>query len=285
MSSTQLLRLDERAAGVKKLFADNTDRMLKLAPRHGTDPNRLLSIAFTSIAYDSKLVACTPQSIIGGVFESLKLGLMLGGPSQEAWLIPFGSEATLVIGFQGYRNILDRGRGVIDVHPRTVYAGDDFDVSFGTPRDRITHRPYWLTGRAKGSLVAVYAMANLRGGGQQIEVMPKAEVDAHRDRSRAKNSGPWVNDYDAMALKTVIRKIAKYLPKSNELLSRALDLDDRADRGVPQDFEIAGFTVPQEGPKKPALDALTENVVGSSSTSDITPEESAAIDAELAKEQ
>jgi hypothetical protein len=34
-----------------------------------------------------------------------------------------------------------------------------------------------------------------------------------------------------------VRKISKYLPKSNELLARALDLDDRADRGVDQNFE------------------------------------------------
>lgn len=284
MASTQLIRMDERANGIKALFKENNDRMIKMAPRTTADPSRLLSIAFNSIVFDDKLVVCSPQSLIGGVFEALKLGIALGGPMQEGWLIPFGREATLIVGFQGYRNILDRGRGVIDVHPRAVWAGDEFDLQYGTPRDKITHRPYWMLSRAKGELVAVYAIANLRGGGQQIEVMPREEVDAHRKRSRASSSGPWVTDYDAMALKTVIRKIAKYLPKSNELLARALDLDDKADRGVPQGFDVTGLVLPAEvatGPKKPALEALTDRVVGG----DLTAEENARRDAELAAEE
>lgn len=302
MAGTQLIRMDERANVVKQLFKDNSERMIKMAPRTLGDPQRLLTIAFNTIAFDDKLVQCTPQSLIGGVFEALKLGVALGGPMQEAWLIPFRNskinafEATFIVGFQGYRNILDRGRGVIDVHPRAVYAGDEFDMQYGTPRDKISHRPYWMLGKTekdKGQLMCVYAIANLRGGGQQIEVMPRAEVDAHRARSRAKDSGPWVSDYDAMALKTVIRKIAKYLPKSNELLARALDLDDKADRGVPQDFDVTGLVMPAEaqaGPKKPALDQLTDRVVGTQETSESTggelsPEENARLDAELAAEE
>lgn len=291
MSTTQLVRMDQRANVVKQLFKDNNDRMVKMAPRTVGDPNRLLTIAFNTIVYDDKLVQCTPESLIGGCFEALKLGVALGGPMQEAWLIPFRNskinalEATFIVGFQGYRNILDRGRGVIDVHPRAVYAGDEFDLAYGTPRDKIVHRPHWMIAKEKGQLVAVYAIANLRGGGQQIEVMPRAEVDAHRARSRAKDSGPWVTDYDAMTLKTVIRKIAKYLPKSNELLARALDLDDKADRGVPQDFDLEGLVIPAattDDAKAPALDRLTKAVTGQQAA-DLTPAENAALDAELAE--
>jgi recombinational DNA repair protein RecT len=87
-------------------------------------------------------------------------------------------------------------------------------------------------------LYAAYCVARLRRGGKQMEVMLKDEIDEHRAKSRAKDSGPWVNEYVPMALKTTVRKISKYLPKSNELLARALDLDDKADRGVNQDFDL-----------------------------------------------
>jgi len=82
----------------------------------------------------------------------------------------------------------------------------------------------------------------LRGGGLQLEGMPKAEIDEHRQRSRAKDSGPWVSDYDAMALKTTIRKISKYLPKSSEAMSRLLDLDNAADLGLSQNLELPAGT-------------------------------------------
>ena len=251
---TQLIKLDDRAKRLSSVFTQNSAAMTKMVPRTLGDPTRLLRIAFNNVAYDTGLleVAATERglaSILGGVMEALKLGLTIGGPAQECWLIPFKEKgtpvATLIIGYQGYRNILDRAKSVIALHPRAVYLHDEFDVNFGT--QKIHHKPYWLLGEKEpGELVAVYAIANLQRGGVQIEVMPKREIDEHRAKSRAKDSGPWRDYYDAMALKTVIRKIAKYLPKSSELLLRALDLDDKADRGVPQDFEVSDFIIPPE---------------------------------------
>jgi recombination protein RecT len=210
------------------------------------DPGRLLRIAYNNVAFDSALLECssTPAgmaSIFGGVMEALKLGLTIGGPMQESWLIPFNVKgtkiATLIIGYQGFRNILDRGKSVIDLHPVAVYSNDEFDYELGS-RPYVKHKPR-LTDR--GELIAVYAVAHLPRGGIQLEVMGKAEVDQHRAKSRAGQTGPWVDHYEAMALKTVVRKISKYLPKSSEILARAIDLDDRADRGVEQNFDLEGM--------------------------------------------
>lgn len=255
---SQLVQVSKQADQIKSIFKVNHDRMVRMAPRTTGDPNRLLTVAFNSIVYNSDLVQCTPASLFGGVLEALKLGLTIGGPMQESWLVPFRNkgvqEATLIIGYQGYRTLIDRAKSVMDLHPRAVYANDEFDFQFGT-HPKVHHIPYWRVGKpAPGELIAVYAVAHLRGGGVQIEVMPKAEVDQHRAKSRAKDSGPWVNFYDAMALKTVVRKIAKYLPKSSELMARALQLDEQADLGIPQEFEVEGLVldVPTELPTVPA---------------------------------
>lgn len=250
--ATQLVQASSRAEDVKRLFVLNNDAMVKMAPRTTGDPSRLIRIAYNAIAFDSKLVQCTRESLIGGVMEAVKLGITLGGPMQEGWLLPFRNsrentlDATLIVGYQGYRNIIDRGKSVVDLHPRAVYANDEFEFEFGV-HPRIRHRPYWMAGAAEpGPLKCVYAVARLARGGVQVEVMPVKEVEAHRQRSRQKDSGPWKNDYDAMALKTVIRKISKYLPKSSEILARALDLDEKADLGLPQDFDLSGLVVPPE---------------------------------------
>ncbi len=247
----QLIKVEDQRAMILRAFTSNGQAIAKVVPRTMGDPNRLIRIAYNNVVNDPLLLACTEtaegiRSIIGGVMEALKLGLMIGGPSQEAFLIPFKDKgtpkATLIIGYQGFRNILDRSKSVIDVHPRAVYANDEFDVDFGT--QRIHHKPWWRVGaKESGDLIAVYAIAHLQRGGVQIEVMPKSEIDAHRTRSRAGNSGPWVTDYDAMALKTVVRKIAKYLPKSSEILMRALDLDTKADLGAAQDFDVEALVI------------------------------------------
>lgn len=244
---SQLVRLDDRSKQLNALFSNNMNAMAKMIPRTMGDPNRLLRIAYNNVAYNTDLLECLATqsgvaSVFGGVMEALKLGLTIGGPMQESWLIPFrnhgNKEAVLIIGYQGFRNILDRGKSVIDLHPVAVHQNDQFDFELGS-RPVIRHKPV-LSGE-KGPLVAVYAVAHLPRGGIQMEVMGKDEVDEHRAKSRAKDSGPWVEFYEAMALKTVIRKIAKYLPKSSEILARALDLDDKADRGVDQGFDVEGL--------------------------------------------
>lgn len=282
----QLVQLGEQARVVQHVFTANLQAMAKMVPRTMGDPSRLLRIAYNSVAYDPLLLetsktAAGMASIVGGVMEALKLGLTIGGPMQEAFLIPFRNkgtlEATLIVGFMGYRNILDRSKSVLDLQPRAVYANDEFDVNFGT--SKVFHKPYWLLGQKEpGELVAVYCIAHLQRGGIQIEVMPRAEIDEHRARSRAKDSGSWVTDYAAMALKTVIRKIAKYLPKSSEILMRALDLDMKADLGESQDFDVTGLvfddTVPSKQVGSSRLDALKQKLPAAATqpaTADATP--------------
>lgn len=302
---SQLIRLDQRSQTIVKLFEDNKKRMIAAAPRSTGDPMRIFQIAFNSIAYNTDLLECTQQSLVGGVFESLKLGIALGGPMQEGWLIPFKNQgqktATLIVGYMGYRNIIDRAGAVVDMHPRAVHIREveekAFDYWFGD-EPRIMHRPRY-TVRTENDLHAVYCVARLRRGGKQMEVLLKDEVDDHRKKSRAKDSGPWVNEYVAMALKTSVRKISKYLPKSNELLARALDLDERADLGKDQDFEIpAGTTLideemKQAGPPRSPMDALKDrmgvkpDIVVTSESPDEARlrEENEALDRKLAAEE
>jgi recombinational DNA repair protein RecT len=80
-------------------------------------------------------------------------------------------------------------------------------------------------------------------------VMTRREVEKHRDRSATRGSGPWVTDYEAMALKTVLRKLCKFLPASVEL-KRAVELDERAEAGLPQDLPSidAEYTEESEPP-------------------------------------
>lgn len=268
----QLIQLTDQSKTIQKLFSVNRDRMIRGAPKN-VDPNRLLSIAFNAIAFNTDLLQCTPVSLVGGVFETLKMGLTLGGPMQEAWLVPFNNnktgqkEATLIVGYQGYRVLIDRGRSTLDLHPRAVHNGvgrpggkaDEFDYEYGT-NPRIVHRTNGSTPDKENQLLCVYAVARLRGGGLQMEVLLKEEVDAHRARSRAGKSGPWVTDYVPMALKTSIRKIAKYLPKSTLEMQKALEMDEKADMGTDQEFDIEGLIIDAESAKGPTPQARLEGV-------------------------
>jgi len=144
-------------------------------------------------------------------------------------------------------------------------------------------------------------VAHLRGGGRQLVAMPRADIDKHRARSRAANDGPWVTDYDAMALKTVVRVLAKYLPKQSEVmvqLAHALELDAKADAGESQlDIEAQALQVFDEEPSaggkldslkaklglplEPPSAAVTPVVLEVSDAEKARIEENTRLDAEL----
>jgi recombination protein RecT len=272
----QLITQHQHTNTLRALMKANTEAMLRMAPRSTGDPARLLRIAFNTVAYDDKLSECLTTmpgkaSILGGIMEALKLGITLGGPMQEGWLIPFKNQGTpmaqLIVGYQGYRNIIDRGGSVISMQPRAVHVADfeagHFDYDLGD-NPRIHFRPQHPQPEKKEDLYCVFMVAHLRRGGKQIDLMFIPEIESHRLKSRARESGPWKDYYVPMAMKTIVRKMSKYLPKSNELLARALDLDNKADSGEPQDFEMEGLTVPED--EKPtaqrpkALEALKDKL-------------------------
>ena len=55
-------------------------------------------------------------------------------------------------------------------------------------------------------------------GFEKTVYMSREEAEAHgRKYSKAYNNGPWKTDFDAMARKTVIRKLLKYGPMSTKM--------------------------------------------------------------------
>jgi len=82
---------------------------------------------------------------------------------------------------------------------------------------QVTEHTYDIT-KERGEIVAAYAQVTLKSGAVQAEIMPRAEVDAIRDKSRAGKSGPWVSNYGEMAKKTAFRRLTKWLTLSPEVM-------------------------------------------------------------------
>lgn len=72
----------------------------------------------------------------------------------------------------------------------------------------------------------VYAVARLKDGGTQFEVMTRKQIELVRSQSKAGNNGPWVTHWEEMAKKTAIRRLFKYLPVSIEI-QRAVSMDEK----------------------------------------------------------
>lgn len=211
-------------------------------PKHLT-ADRMVRIALTVLRKTPKLLQCDPQSFVGAVMVASQLGLEPDGMLGHGYLIPYGKEVQFVPGYKGLLELARRSGSIISISARVVRAKDDFFYQFGLHED-LKHVP--CDDDDPGQMTHVYAVAHLKDGGHQMEVMPISEVKAIRDGSKgyqtAKQYGkdsPWDTHPEEMAKKTVLRRLCKMLPASTEL-ARAVVLDERADAGIEQGnvFEV-----------------------------------------------
>jgi len=196
-------------------------------------PERLLKMALTAASKTPLLYKCTKISIVRAVMDGAELGLDISGQLGSAYLIPFYNnkekyyEAVFMIGYRGLIDLSRRSGEISTISATAVHENDFFECSYGLSPDIIHRRP--ALGDDRGDIVGVYAVAVLTDGAKQFEVMDKSEIDKIRALSKAGGSGPWKDFYDEMARKTVIRRLAKYLPLSVEVqtqLSRAVERED-----------------------------------------------------------
>jgi recombination protein RecT len=211
--TTQLApRKKDQVATIKDLMEGSKDRWASLLPKE-MSPERLMKVALMSISRNNTLLQCSPQSLREAFIDASTLGLDCTGTMGEAYLVPYKGEAKFIIGYKGLIALARRSGQIESIEANVVYQNDHFELDLGT-QSRIVHRPN-LDGD-RGPLRLVYAVAKLAGGQIQTDYMTRQEIDAIRQRSRASSNGPWVTDYNEMARKTVVRRLAKYLPLSVE---------------------------------------------------------------------
>jgi len=190
-------------------------------PNVGVTAERLTRIVMTQLRVNEKLANCTPQSLLGALMLTAQLGLE-PGPLGQAYLVPFGNEVQFIVGYKGLISLAYRSGGIV-ISAYEICQNDLFKHDYGTGQVQHTFHLQ----KDRGPLIGVWAKAVMPSGQTSIRVMTKAEVEEHRARSRSKNNGPWVTDYDAMAKKTVIRALCSQLPLSSEA-QKAIAADETA---------------------------------------------------------
>lgn len=252
----EIVPLSKKMENVRSLLEKAKPQIALALPRH-LSADRMLRIAMTSIRRTPKLASCSQQSLLGAIMQAAQLGLEPDGVLGMAYLVPFKEEVQLIVGFKGLVDLARRSGQLSTIYARIVHAADAFEYAYGLS-ERLEHIP--TREDDPGDVVAVYAVARLKDGAQQFEVMTKREVDQIRAQSRAAEDGPWVTHYEEMAKKTVLRRLCKMLPASVEL-ARAVAIDERADLGLPQQLEDV-IDVPESHHGKPTLDdVVAENGV------------------------
>lgn len=183
-----------------------------------------------------RMANVTPESFLAACMEAAQLGLRPEGTLGEAYIIPRKDRKTgrtlanFQIGYQGVLKLAMRA-GVVKIEARVAFEDEEFEVVYGT-QPGINHRPN-LHAPLKGrQILAAYAVATLKGGETQFEVVDRDELDRTAEKSghpgNRTPSDVWRDHPVAMAKKTAILRLCKFLPNPDHHAKRALQDADKA---------------------------------------------------------
>lgn len=231
--NTEITQAQAKPATLKAIL--NSENMkLQIAaclPKHMT-AERMARVVTTAMLRTPKLADCDQASFFKAILDLSAWGLEPDG--RRAHLIPFRNnklgimECQLILDYKGLVELARRSGEVATIHADVICKNDDFSYAFGSDQ-HLRHRPNL---EDRGPILGSYAHVRLKDGTEQFEVLSKSEIDGIRGRSRSKDNGPWVTDYNEMAKKSSFRRLSKWLPISAEMAD-AFERDN-------EDFERRG---------------------------------------------
>lgn len=217
MTETVTTAVAKQDTGVETLIRHYADRFGDVLPEHIVT-DQFVGLAIGALNRDPKLRKAAETnrgSFLNALLDCARLGHTPG--TDEYALVPFGSEVVGIEQYQGQIERMYRAGAVASIVAELVYDKDDFTFRLGVD-DKPTHEVDWFN-PDRGTMVGAYAYATMRGGAtSKVIVMGRADIEKHRDASpaaKAKDS-PWTKWPEAMWLKTVVRQLEKWVPKSAE---------------------------------------------------------------------
>lgn len=175
-----------------------------------------------------KIARANPKSLESAILNIAAIGISLNPASQHAYLVPRSGAICLDISFQGLKKIATDSGAIEWAKVELVYDADEFKWNGPVEAPIHTADPFGERGKLKGG----YCIAKLPCGGVMIEVMSIDEINKVRETSKAKN-GPWVNWFDEMAKKTIIKRAFKQWPQTpnckRDRLDKAVEVSHQAE--------------------------------------------------------
>lgn len=208
---------------------------------------RFMRVVLTAVQGDAALLDADRKSLFEASMRAAQDGLL--PDKREGALVIYAGKVQWLPMIAGVLKKVRNSGELVSIGAHVVYENDRFAYVLGD-EERIEHEPK-LDG-PRGKARAAYAIAKTKDGGIYREVMSLEEVEKVRKVSRAANKGPWVDWWEEMARKTVLRRLAKRLPMST-------DMDDliRRDDAL---YEFGERRGQSERPFQPVANPLADQI-------------------------
>lgn len=248
---------------IAHLLKARQGEIAKMLPKH-LNAERLLKVAQIAATTTPALARCDVASLVGAIGQCAQMGLEPNTVLGHAYLVPFNTKrkdasgnerwvnsVQVIIGYKGLIDLARRSGQIVSIAAHEVCENDKFELVYGLD-EKLNHIP--ALGE-RGEIIGFYAVAKLKDGGHCFEFMSRMQVEGIQAAADRKNKFPskvWQEHFSEMGRKTVIRRLAKYLPLSIEFQTAAA-LDGMAEGGKDQhtdsfdgEFSLVGDDAPQK---------------------------------------
>lgn len=191
--------------------------------------------AFTASIIDlftgeKNLQDCDPKQVIMQAMKAAVLKLPINKSLGFAWIVAYKGVPQFQIGYKGLIQLAMRTGQYRFINAAPVYEGEyktsnkltgEFDLS-GTPKSE--------------TVVGYFAYIELLNGFSKTLFMTKEKVTAHAQKyskSFGNANAPWKTEFDAMAIKTVLRLLLTHYGYLSVEMANAIETDtdqDAADK-------------------------------------------------------
>lgn len=203
--------------------------------------------------YNSKeeLQKCRPETILSSAAIAASLDLPINQNLGFAWIVGYKDKATFQIGAKGITQLAQRSGKMKSIVVTEVYEGEIREF------DRFTETI--IRGeRVSDKVVGYYASFELINGFQKKSYWTVEEVTKHAKRfskTFAYPSSPWHTDFDAMAMKTVLKNLlSNFAPLTIDMqMGLEADVEDKTLMEVSEETakaEVETIEVEAEKPKR-----------------------------------
>jgi recombination protein RecT len=220
---------------LKRQLENSKAEFLPLFGQSQQNVDRFVRVVLNAVLANPDLLEADRRSLIAACMKAAQDGLMPDG--REAVLNIYNTNVAKKGQPDDWRKMaqylpmvgglvkkLYESGEVTYIDAACVYANDKFTYRRGD-EPKLEHEP--TMDDDAGLIVAAYAVIKLKNGEVKREVMPRRDIEAVRGASKSKNNGPWVTWYDQQAIKSVIKRAYKQLPKA-DAFERVVDYDNQA---------------------------------------------------------
>lgn len=238
--------------------------MQQLSETLGRNSAPLVTSALTAIANNYQLKDATPVSVLTALMKAAALNLTVDPNLGFAYLVPYKrnfkengqwvnvTEAQLQIGYKGLVQLALRSGQIKSVNTGTIYESEF--KGYNKITGEFTIDETIIPDEDKDEVAGYFAYVQLVNGGEvkqfsrkkQIEHFAKKYSKAYSyDLDNNKKSSPWSTEFNAMAEKTVLKQVLKFVPMSLEM-QEAVSVDENDMKWAKRVDEETGLEIPDQ---------------------------------------